>query len=106
MVDVEESSGEDSGLVSVQGRQGNVTFKPYRDIKTKAAHVDQESRGATDTCLAHVDIDNLYPEILCHIFSYLDTISKGTSAQVNIKFNFPQLSISVGTTFIQFYLSI
>ena len=106
MVDVEDSSGEDSGLVSVQGRQGNVTFKPYRDIKTKAVHVDQEARGTPDTCPAHVDIDNLYPELLCHIFSYLDTISKGNSAQLPNIFNFPQSSISVETTFIQFYLSI
>ena len=80
MVDVEESLGEDSGLVSVQGRQGNVSFRPYRDIKTKVVQQQQqqgEEEGEGDTT-----VDNLYPELLCHIFSYLDTASKGSTAQV------------------------
>lgn len=80
MVDVEESLGEDSGLVSVQGRQGNVSFRPYRDIKTKVVQQQQaegEEEGERDTT-----VDNLYPELLCHIFSHLDTASKGSTAQV------------------------
>ena len=81
MVDVEESLGEDSGLVSVQGRQGNVSFRPYRDIKTKVvqqqAEGEEEEEGEGDTT-----VDNLYPELLCHIFSHLDTASKGSTAQV------------------------
>ena len=88
MVDVEESLGEDSGLVSVQGRQGNVSFRPYRDIKTKVVQqqVEGEEEGEGDTT-----VDNLYPELLCHIFSYLDTASKGSTAQVRSLFLTPPL---------------
>ena len=80
MVDVEESLGEDSGLVSVQGRQGNVSFRPYRDIKTKV--VQQQQQEGEEEGEGETTVDNLYPELLCHIFSYLDTASKGSTAQV------------------------
>ena len=86
-VEIEDSNSEDSGLFSVQGRQGNVTFRPYRDIKTKTLHVRQQNDDATednndDAAVVTTCVDNLYPELLCHIFSYLDTVSKGNTAQV------------------------
>ena len=85
-VEMEDSNSEDSGLFSVQGRQGNVTFRPYRDIKTKTLHVhhqdDAAEDGSDDTAVVATCVDNLYPELLCHIFSYLDTVSKGNTAQV------------------------
>jgi len=85
-VEMEDSNSEDSGMFSVQGRQGNVTFRPYRDIKTKTLHVhhqdDAAEDGSDDTAVVATCVDNLYPELLCHIFSYLDTVSKGNTAQV------------------------
>ena len=65
-------------LLTVHGRLGNVTFKPYRDIKTRSVNkVSEEGDNKTSTTVEH-----LYPEILCQIFSYLDTASKGRSARV------------------------
>ena len=86
-VEIEDSNSEDSGLFSVQGRQGNVTFRPYRDIKTKTLHVHHkndatEDNTDDDAAVVATCVDNLYPELLCHIFSYLDTVSKGNTAQV------------------------
>ena len=98
MVDVEESLGEDSGLVSVQGRQGNVSFRPYRDIKTKVVQQQQAEEGEGDTT-----VDNLYPELLCHIFSHLDTASKGSTAQVRSLSLTPHI-IHAGRTLSMTYL--
>ena len=42
MVDMEASGGEEPGLVSVQGRQGNVSFRPYSDIKTRTEDMEVE----------------------------------------------------------------
>ena len=67
-------------LLTVHGRLGNVTFKPYRDIKTR--NVLRASDEADNTTSPSMTVENLYPEILCHIFSYLDTSSKGRSARV------------------------
>merc|ERR1711936_497196 len=79
MVDVEESdNSEQAQLVTVHGRLGSVTFKPYRDIKTRTVTTVGD-QADTASCLT---VDSLYPEILCHVFSYLDTSSKGRAAQV------------------------
>ena len=79
MVDVQESdNSEQAQLVTVHGRLGSVTFKPYRDIKTRTVTTVGE-QADTASCLT---VDSLYPEILCHVFSYLDTSSKGRAAQV------------------------
>ena len=81
MVDVEESdNSEQAQLVTVHGRLGSVTFKPYRDIKTRTVTTVGE-QADTASCLT---VDSLYPEILCHVFSYLDTSSKGRAAQVTM----------------------
>ena len=101
MVDVEESLGEDSGLVSVQGRQGNVSFRPYRDIKTKV--VQQQAEGEEEEEAGDTTVDNLYPELLCHIFSYLDTASKGSTAQVRSLSLTPHI-IHAGRTLSMTYL--
>ena len=85
MVDVEESLGEDSGLVSVQGRQGNVSFRPYRDIKTKVVQQQQQQEGEEEG-EGDTTVDNLYPELLCHIFSHLDTASNA----LHLRSNHPQ----------------
>ena len=81
---------------TVQGRQGNVTFRPYRDIKTKpllkrkfVEHDDNnvdEDGGTMGEVEGATVAEDLYPELLCHIFSMLDTESKGRVAQVNICF--------------------
>ena len=80
---------------TVQGRQGNVTFRPYRDIKTKPLlkrkFVEHDNNvGEHGGTLEEVEgvtvAEDLYPELLCHIFSMLDTESKGRVAQVNICF--------------------
>ena len=90
MVDMEAGSGargDEPGLVSVQGRQGNVSFRPYRDIKTRAV-ISQGAEGEEEVEEVSVRVDMvevLYPEILCHLFSFLDTQSKGRAAQVNIR---------------------
>ena len=90
MVDMEAGSGargDEPGLVSVQGRQGNVSFGPYRDIKTRAV-ISQGAEGEEEVEEVSVRVDMvevLYPEILCHLFSFLDTQSKGRAAQVNIR---------------------
>ena len=71
--------------MTVQGRQGNVTFKPYRDIKTKQVKLipDNQHQNMTDAMdRVNTTVDNLYPELLCLIFSFLDTESKGRTAQV------------------------
>lgn len=91
MVDMEAGSGargDEPGLVSVQGRQGNVSFRPYRDIKTRAV-ISQGAEEVEEGEEVSVRVDMvevLYPEILCHLFSFLDTQSKGRAAQVNIRF--------------------
>ena len=83
MVDVEASDNSDPDqLVTVHGRLGNVTFKPYRDIKTRSVNLSAGTENG-DSSTA-ITVDNLYPEILCHIFSHLDTSSKGRAAQVTI----------------------
>ena len=69
--------GQPDQVLTVHGRLGNVTFRPYRDIKTRQVQRTSEERDNTSTT-----VDNLYPEILCQIFSYLDTASKGRSARV------------------------
>ena len=80
---------------TVQGRQGNVTFRPYRDIKTKPLlkrkFVEHDDNNVDDEHDHEVEqgatvAEDLYPELLCHIFSMLDTESKGRVAQVNICF--------------------
>ena len=79
---------------TVQGRQGNVTFRPYRDIKTKPllkrkfAELDNDvdEHGGKEDVEGATMAEDLYPELLCHIFSMLDTESKGRVAQVNIYF--------------------
>ena len=79
---------------TVQGRQGNVTFRPYRDIKTKPllkrkfAELDNDvdEDGGKEVVEGATMAEDLYPELLCHIFSMLDTVSKGRVAQVNIYF--------------------
>ena len=73
--------------ITVQGRQGNVTFKPYRDIKTKPIKnilaSDTPEHSVTESITRRTTkVDNLYPELLCLIFSFLDTESKGRTAQV------------------------
>jgi len=71
--------------MTVQGRQGNVTFKPYRDIKTKQVKLisDNQHQNMTEAMdRVNTTVDNLYPELLCLIFSFLDTESKGRTAQV------------------------
>ena len=82
--------GEDDAR-TVQGRQGNVTFRPYRDIKTKPLlkrklveldDVDEQEEGKEEV-EGPTMAEHLYPELLCHIFSMLDTESKGRVAQVN-----------------------
>jgi len=79
---------EDLG-VTVQGRQGNVTFRPYRDIKTKqvkniliSSAADEQNFAELGDERIRTTVDILYPELLCLIFSFLDTQSKGRSAQV------------------------
>ena len=92
MVDMEASGarGDEAGLVSVQGRQGNVSFRPYRDIKTRAVTSspgaeEEMEEGEEEEVSVRVDmLEVLYPEILCHLFSFLDTQSKGRAAQVII----------------------
>ena len=92
MVDMEASGarGDEAGLVSVQGRQGNVSFRPYRDIKTRAVTSspgaeEEMEEGEEEEVSVRVDmVEVLYPEILCHLFSFLDTQSKGRAAQVII----------------------
>ena len=94
MVDMEAGSGargDEPGLVSVQGRQGNVSFRPYRDIKTRAVtshqeEVEEEDEEGEEISVRVDMVEVLYPEILCHLFSFLDTQSKGRAAQVNIRF--------------------
>ena len=77
---------------TVQGRQGNVTFRPYRDIKTKPllkrkfVEQDDNVEGGKEEVEGATMAEDLYPELLCHIFSMLDTESKGRVAQVNIYF--------------------
>ena len=75
---------------TVQGRQGNVTFRPYRDIKTKPLlkrkFVEQDDNVEEEEVEGATMAEDLYPELLCHIFSMLDTESKGRVAQVNIYF--------------------
>ena len=92
MVDTKASGarGDEAGLVSVQGRQGNVSFRPYRDIKTRtvtsspgAEHGEMEE-GEEEISVRVDMVEVLYPEILCHLFSFLDTQSKGRAAQVII----------------------
>ena len=81
---------EGEGVRTVQGRQGIVTFRPYRDIKTKPIKkcyvVDQNHRGEEQSVFGgqRTVAEDLYPEILCHVFSMLDTESKGRTAQVRI----------------------
>jgi len=73
---------------TVQGRQGSVTFRPYWDIKTrplKKRFIEdevQEVDGFFGGVQSNTRVGDLYPEILCHIFSLLDTESKGRTAQV------------------------
>jgi len=80
--------GEDDAR-TVQGRQGNVTFRPYRDIKTKPLLKrklieldDVDEQGGKEEVEGPTMAEHLYPELLCHIFSMLDTESKGRVAQV------------------------
>ena len=75
--------------VTVQGRQGNVTFRPYRDIKSKqvkniliSSAADEQNFAELGDERIRTTVDILYPELLCLIFSFLDTQSKGRSAQV------------------------
>ena len=73
--------------MTVQGRQGNVTFKPYRDIKSKQVKNILVSNTQKHNVTESIDriittVENLYPELLCLIFSFLDTESKGRTAQV------------------------
>ena len=92
MVDMEAGSGargDEPGLVSVQGRQGNVSFRPYRDIKTRAVisqGAEEEGEEGEEVSVRVDMVEVLYPEILCHLFSFLDTQSKGRAAQVNTRF--------------------
>lgn len=81
---------------TVQGRQGNVTFRPYRDIKTKPVlkrkfveddNVDEDGGKEEAEVEGPRMAEDLYPELLCHIFSMLDTESKGRVAQVNTFFH-------------------
>ena len=89
MVDIEASGGEEPGLVSVQGRQGNVSFRPYSDIKTRAltspgaeeAEMETEDEEAVSVRLDMSEVLN--PDTLCHLFAFLDTKTKGRAAQVN-----------------------
>ena len=71
---------------SPTGRTGNVSFKPYDDIrlnprkkfKYPGSDEEQEQGSAPDTRT----VEDLYPELLCLIFSNLDVQSKGRAAQV------------------------
>ena len=78
-------------VMTVQGRQGEVPFKPYRDIKSKhvKSAVLEENKDVAGSnhdentfVTTSRTVDNLYPEMLCLIFSFLDTKSKGRTAQV------------------------
>lgn len=78
---------EEDDIRTVQGRQGNVTFRPYRDIKTRPLkkrfieeHDDEVEHGVLGEQRPRAE--DLYPEILCYIFSLLDTESKGRTSQV------------------------
>ena len=83
----------------MQGRQGNVTFRPYRDIKTKPLPLkrkfvefdndveNEHGGGKEDVDQGATMAEDLYPELLCHIFSMLDAESKGRVAQVDIYFH-------------------
>ena len=82
MVDMEASGGDKPRLASVQGRQGTVSFRPYRDIKTRVTLTSPADREDKE---AGAVVELLYPEILCHLFSFLDTQSKGRAAQVIIQ---------------------
>ena len=85
MVDMEASGGKEPGLVSVQGRQGNVSFRPYSDIKTRAL-TSPGAEEAEDEEAVSVRLDMsevLNPDTLCHLFAFLDTKTKGRAAQVN-----------------------
>ena len=131
MVDMEASGGEEPGLVSVQGRQGNVSFRPYRDIRTKdltSPGVEEEEMETEDEEAVSVRLDMsevLNPDTLCHLFAFLDTKSKGRAAQVNtlivsifddnlqsryliwtaqLSFPWPPASYQLGFTVEMFYL--
>lgn len=69
-------------ILSPAGRTGTVTFKPYDDMrppKKRFAFHGSKADGGSRT----VSVEDLYPEILCLIFSKLDVRSKGRAAQVN-----------------------
>ena len=70
--------GGPGGGLTVQGRQGSVTFRPYRDIRTKVV----QQAGEEELPTSPTTVETLYPELLCHIFSFLSTESKGRAAQV------------------------
>jgi hypothetical protein len=45
----------------------------------------QQSRTEPQSSHRDITVENLYPELLCLIFSFLDTESKGRTAQVRNK---------------------
>ena len=81
------------------GRTGNVSFKPYDDIRRKPPKKrfwfgsSQDLDPATESSPQTTTVDHLYPELLCLIFSELDTGSKGRVAQVSL--NNPSCNIFV-----------
>ena len=78
----DEEEGVRTDCHSPTGRTGTVTFKPYDDIRgmppKKRFHFGEEQKSS-----GSVSVEDLYPEILCLIFSKLDDSSKGRAAQVN-----------------------
>jgi len=66
-------------------RNKNVTFRPYKDIASYQLPISS----------LKMTVDNLYPEILCMIFSHLNVLGKGRVAQVSSKWRDAAYSKSV-----------
>merc|ERR1719402_1445762 len=66
-------------------RNKNVTFRPYTDIPSSQCHINNMK----------MTVYNLYPEILCMIFSHLNVVGKGRVAQVSSKWRDAAYSKSV-----------
>ena len=83
-------------ILSPAGRTGTVTFKPYDDVrppKKRFAFHGSKADGGSRA----VNVEDLYPEILCLIFSKLDVRSKGRAAQVNyMYYNENKEKLSIG----------
>ena len=71
-------------------RKGPVTFRPYSDIRPAAkrrwappgGEVTPGGGGVVTPTGGTTTVYNLYPEILCIVFSHLDVAAKGRAAQV------------------------